>query len=209
MNIKKRLYKILFFTLALLFACQAIFAATGDSLVISTSVAEVEPVFIIQGSFDYNFINPVDGTPSGANLNPPENIDITKPNSLGSYANTLTGYFRVVQTNDVRSKKTYNITITATELVNEDNNISSNNSTSDIGYFYNSHHTQEGSALKVTQNITNSAKSKVYTFTAAYSNTQLVPKDTVLLTMSFAWTSNASLVAGTYKATITITYAAT
>ncbi len=203
----KKVLTIFFFTLALFFASQLLFAETGEYLVISTTVSDIEPIFKLQGTFDTTS-SWVDGTSTGGTLNPSSNIDITTPNNHNSFINKVIAYFRVVQTNDVRSSKSYKITITATELVNTNTNLTSNNTTQNVGWFINSFHEDLSSPLTVTPEVTTSATGKTYTLTASYTNGQFVAKDTVLVQMAFGWTGDKTLATGEYQATIKVEYSA-
>lgn len=185
----------------------SVFAESGDCLIIQTKVESVEPVFKLQGTFNKTG-EWKDGSLTGTVLNPDQNIDITQPKEE-NFANEVIAYFRVVQTNDVRSNKGYNITITATDLVNTDQTLTDNNTTTKTDWFYGQKHSVAESALTVAPaNIQTSGTGKSYSFTATYSNGQLVAKNTELLQMSFGWTGNANLAAGTYEATIKVEYSA-
>ncbi len=204
----KKFLTIFFFTLVLFFTSQVLFAETGEYLVISTKVEDVEPVFKLQGTFDTSS-SWIDGTSTGGALNPSSNIDLTQPSNNGNFLNEVKAFFRVVQTNDVRSSKTYKITITATELKNTSNKLSSNNSTQKLGWFLNDVYSVSSSPLTVTTtNTGTSSTGKKYELTATYSNGQFVAKNTVLLQMAFGWTGDKTLATGKYQATIKVEYSA-
>ena len=204
----KKVLTIFFFTLVLFFSSQVLFAETGEYLVISTKVENIEPVFKLQGTFNTSS-SWVDGKTTGEELNPASNIDLTIPSNNGSFLNEVKAYFRVVQTNDVRSSKTYKITITATELKNTNSKLSSNNTTQNVGWFLNDLYSVSSSPLTVTPTDTGtSGTGTTYTLTAAYSNGHFVAKDTVLLQMAFGWTGDKTLATGEYQATIKVEYSA-
>lgn len=180
----KKAFLIFFVLVAAIGAC---FAATGDYLKLTTSIAEEEPEFTMEG-------NTVLGTQTGAQVNVGSPVD-------GNVEVAMV----VKQSNDARYKGSFSISVTATALSNTDTTTYPGQATSKP--------TVKESSLvsKVTNGtdfaVTPSGSADVVTLAMDYKTGSKVAKGDVA-TWTFVWEKAPNLAQGTYQGTVTITYTA-
>lgn len=176
----KKAFLIFFVLVAAIGAC---FAATGDKLILTTSIAPEKPEFSMLGNNEL-------GTSTGAS------VSVSSP-VVGNVEVEMV----VKQINNARYKGTFDITVTATALSNTDtdypgqatstptvSNLSSKVTNTD--YEFN----PSGSANTVTIAMNYKTGSKVASGDVA--------------TWKFVWAKAENLAQGTYEGTVTITYEA-
>ena len=163
----------------------AMFATSGDTLQITAKVAQVKPVFQMYGSFDSTY-----ATLAGSASN-------TLSSSTDISANDITVNVKVIQKDIAKYQDSFDITITATDLVCGSDKATASASTAT-------------SSVANNNNLTVSASKsgKVATFSMTYTNGKPVAAATEIGVASFTWAHDADLPAGDYSATITLGYTA-
>lgn len=178
----KKAFLIFFVLVAAIGAC---FAATGDFLKLTTTIAEEKPEFTMQG-------NTVIGTQTGAKVNVGSPVD-------GNVEVEMV----VKQLNDARYKGEFTISVKATALSNTDTNYSGQATSAP---------TVSTLVSKVTNGtdfaVTTSESANVVTLAMDYKTGSKVAICDVA-TWKFVWAQAPSLAQGTYEGTVTITYTAT
>lgn len=178
----KKAFLIFFVLVAAVGAC---FAATGDSLKLTTTIAKEKPEFTMEG-------NTVLGTQTGAQVNVGSPVD-------GNVEVEMV----VKQFNDARYKGTFSISVTATALSNTDTTTYPNQATSAP--------TVSTLLSKVTNGtdfaVTTSESANVVTLAMDYKTGSKVAKCDVA-TWKFVWAQAPSLAQGTYEGTVTLSYTA-
>lgn len=178
----KKAFLIFFVLVAAVGAC---FAATGDYLKLTTTIAKEKPEFTMEG-------NTVLGTQTGAQVNVGSPVD-------GNVEVAMV----VKQSNDARYKGTFSISVTATALSNKDTTTYPGQATSAP--------TVSSLLSQVTNGtdfaVTTSESANVVTLAMDYKTGSKVAKCDVA-TWKFVWAQAPSLAHGTYEGTVTLSYTA-
>lgn len=178
----KKAFLIFFVLVAAIGSC---FAATGDYLKLTTTIAKEKPEFTMEG-------NTVLGTQTGAQVNVGSPVD-----------GPVEVEMVVKQFNDARYKGTFSISVTATALSNTDTTTYPGQATSAP--------TVSTLLSKVTNGtdfaVTTSESANVVTLAMDYKTGSKVAKCDVA-TWKFVWAQAPSLAQGTYEGTVTLSYTA-
>lgn len=178
----KKAFLIFFVLVAAIGSC---FAATGDYLKLTTTIAKEKPEFTMEG-------NTVLGTQTGAQVNVGSPVD-----------GPVEVEMVVKQFNDARYKGTFSISVTATALSNTDTTTYPGQATSAP--------TVSTLLSKVTNGtdfaVTTSESANVVTLAMDYKTGSKVAKCDVT-TWKFVWAQAPSLAQGTYEGTVTLSYTA-
>lgn len=178
----KKAFLIFFVLVAAIGSC---FAATGDYLKLTTTIAKEKPEFTMEG-------NTVLGTQTGEQVNVGSPVD-----------GPVEVEMVVKQFNDARYKGTFSISVTATALSNTDTTTYPGQATSAP--------TVSTLLSKVTNGtdfaVTTSESANVVTLAMDYKTGSKVAKCDVA-TWKFVWAQAPSLAQGTYEGTVTLSYTA-
>lgn len=181
----KKAFLIFFVLVAAIGAC---FAATGDRLILITTIAPTKPEFTI-GS----------GTAVGSNVDSNDNrVTVSSPVD-GNVEVAMV----VKQSNDARYKGTFSISVTATALSNTDTTTYPSQATSAPTVSTLLSQVTNGTDFAVTT----SESANVVTLAMDYKTGSKVAKCDVA-TWKFVWAQAPSLAQGTYEGTVTLSYAA-
>lgn len=178
----KKAFLIFFVLVAAIGAC---FAATGDYLKLTTTIAKEKPEFTMEG-------NTVLGTQSGAQ------VDVGSP-VVGNVEVAMV----VKQSNDARYKGTFSISVTATALSNTETTIYPGQATSAPTVSTLLSQVTNGTDFAVTA----SESANVVTLAMDYKTGSKVAKCDVA-TWKFVWAQAPNLAEGTYQGTVTLNYTA-
>ena len=188
----------------LVLACFAVFAESGDTLQINANIKAVEPIFIIKGSFDTTSFDAVGDQEASSATN-----TLTAPSTVDISETPITVYVKVYQSNKAKSFANITLTVTASDLKNgseSTGNPSVGNTTSPFSS------AADTDRLKVTPSpATGSSTSNVATFALDYRDGKPVNSsgsDMEVGATSFTWPKSENLAAGSYAATITLSYSA-
>lgn len=178
----KKAFLIFFVLVAAIGAC---FAATGDYLKLTTTIAKEKPEFTMEG-------NTVLGTHAGAQV------------TVGSPVDGPVEVEMVVkQFNDARYKGTFSISVTATALSNTDTTTYPNQATKKPTVSNLPSSGTDGTDFAFTP----SSSENVVTLAMDYKTGSKVESFTVA-TWKFVWAQAPSLAQGTYQGTVTLNYTA-
>lgn len=183
----KKAFLIFFVLVAAIGAC---FAATGDYLKLTTTIAEEKPEFTMEGkNVEGEYVV---GTNTGAEV------------SVGSpVGDSVKVEIVVKQSNFARYKGTFDITVEATALSNADTTTYPNQATSAP--------TVSNLVSKVTNDtnfaVTPSSSANAVKLKMEYLTGSKVESCTVA-TWEFVWAQAPSLAQGTYEGTVTLSYTA-
>lgn len=178
----KKAFLIFFVLVAAIGAC---FAATGDYLKLTTTIAPEKPEFTMEG-------NTVVGTHAGAEVTVGSPVD-----------GPVEVEMLVEQFNDARYKGTFSISVTATALSNTDTTTYPNQATSAPTVSTLLSQVTNGTDFAVTT----SESANVVTLAMDYKTGSKVAKCDVA-TWKFVWAQAPSLAQGTYEGTVTLSYTA-
>ncbi len=175
---------LIFFVLII--AAGSCFAADGDKLILTTTIAKKKPEFTMEG-------NTVLGTQTGAQVNVGSPVD-------GNVEVAMV----VKQSNDARYKGTFTISVTATALSNKDQTTYPGQATSNP--------TASAIVSKVITNpnlevTTSGSDTSVVKLTMNYKTGSKVAHCEVA-TWKFVWARAENLAPGTYEGTVTLSYTA-
>ena len=197
----KRFSKALALALALFTFCiNPLSAQDGDRIVITTNIPSVEPVFGIQGSFD-GTTSWVVGTQDGAEMYC--DVDLSQ---AASGINALNVYFKVFQKNQSRCKKGYKVSVTATPFINTANGMEGY--MTETPFWYYNGHAKETDGLEVTPSISDTHGDGTYEATVTYTTGSPVAQGTEIISIAYGWRYKENLPAGSYKATVTLSFSA-
>lgn len=174
---------LIFFVLII--AAGSCFAADGDKLILTTTIAKEKPEFTMEGST-------VLGTQTGAQVNVGSPVD-------GNVEVAMV----VKQSNDARYKGTFSISVTATALSNTDTTTYPGQATSAPTVSTLLSQVTNGTDFAVTT----SESANVVTLAMDYKTGSKVAKCDVA-TWKFVWAQAPSLAQGTYEGTVTLSYTA-
>lgn len=178
----KKAFLIFFVLVAAIGAC---FAATGDYLKLTTTIAKEKPEFTMEG-------NTVLGTQTGVQVNVGSPVD-----------GPVEVEMVVKQSNDARYKGTFSISVTATALSNTDTTTYPGQATSAPTVSTLLSQVTNGADFAVTT----SESANVVTLAMDYKTGSKVAKCDVA-TWKFVWAQAPSLAQGTYEGTVTLSYTA-
>ena len=179
------------------------FAANNDQLQITATVNPVNPAFSIYGG--KSLTEATGRTIQGSTTTPPTTIQYT--DNLADHDVVL--YICLYQNNKAKYKGTSTLTITATPLVNTDTSITGGKTTSDAPEADNidaiSVNGITYAANANPSSTTSQEGNTVVTFAPVYDGRAI--QATNIGTFDLTWGKDDELAVGTYKATITLTYA--
>lgn len=177
----KKAFLIFFVLVAAIGAC---FAATGDYLKLTTTIAQEKPEFSMLGN---NELGTSSGAPVGVGSPVVGNVEVEMV---------------VKQINNARYKGTFDITVTATALSNTDTTNYSGQATSAP--------TVSNLSSKVTNTdyeFNPSGSANTVTIAMNYKTGSKVASGDIA-TWKFVWAQAPSLAQGTYEGTVTLSYTA-
>lgn len=178
----KKAFLIFFVLVAAIGAC---FAATGDYLKLTTTIAQEKPEFTMEG-------NTVLGTQTGAKVNVGSPVD-------GNVEVAMV----VKQSNYARYKGKFNISVTATALSNTNTTTYPGQATKKPTVSNLPSSGTDGTDFAFTP----SSSENVVTLAMDYKTGSKVESFTVA-TWKFVWAQAPSLAQGTYEGTVTLSYTA-
>lgn len=192
--------KVLSILVVMMVVMASIFAATGDKLWITSSVAAVAPAFSMYGSLDDADLADLTNLGEGAKTAGQSNVTATTLAAGSIKDNDIDVYLAVVQNNDAQWLNTsgFTLTVTATALTGS-NGGSVTPSIAD---------SDGGESTTHFESTVQSATGLVVTYLVKYKTGTQVDAGALVGTCQFNYEANSSLPFGDYSATITLAYTA-
>ena len=195
----KKIISIIIF--AFVIAC-SVFAEDDDSdktLYVFANLPPTSPTYAIQGALSPELLtsDPVTGTTQ-------HDAVIYSGVNIAAEGASATLYIRVIQANKSYFKRSGQITITPTRLVNTSDN-------TEYTAIPTVDNLSPGSGSNFTVSGSSDASTGVVTFTCNYTNGKAVLQGTTIGSFDYTWEKdqNVELSQGSYEATISLTYTTT
>ena len=194
--------RVIIFLTSMIVFVSAAFAASNDQLMLTATVSTVYPVFLIYGGKTSAATADIAGTQAGASITFTE-----QEKNLAE--DDIVVYIRLYQSNKSKYKGIANLTITASPLTNTDTTITGEGVVVATSAPTAAHITaEEVNGITYANNAAPAASSSngntVVTFAPGYDGRSI--QATNIGTFDLTWGHNDNLAAGTYEATITLTY---